>query len=111
MTSCRLPIAGQTRRYESNAAQGVETVSLAKSRVTTPAKLGTKSDHSHQCQRDAAAEVPGARMGGVGSTKKSRNEGRTHDVIDNKGSIFWEPTISMKIQCLAPICHDIYENT
>jgi hypothetical protein len=34
--------------------------------------------------------------GGQGASKKSRNEGRTHDVIDNKGPILGT--------------HDVYEN-
>jgi hypothetical protein len=41
MGCCRLPIAGQTRRYDANAAHGTETASLVKSRVIDPLKLAT----------------------------------------------------------------------
>ena len=41
MACCRLPIAEQTGRYDSNSGHGVEMASLVNSRVTTSVKLAT----------------------------------------------------------------------
>jgi hypothetical protein len=41
MACCRLPIAGQTGRYDSNARHGVKMASLVNSRVTTSVKLAS----------------------------------------------------------------------
>jgi len=48
--------------------------------------------------------------GGKSVSQKSRNVGRTHDVIDNKGSVFGEPTMSMKTRRLSEKCHDVYDS-
>jgi hypothetical protein len=45
---------------------------------------------------EPAAEAQGRRTDGEGDSKKSRNEGRTHDVVDNKGPVLGT--------------HDVYEN-
>jgi hypothetical protein len=41
--------------------------------------------------------------------KKSRNEGRTHDVVDNKGSAFRTHDV-YENKALILACHDVVEN-
>ena len=56
------------------------------------------ADQANGCQpQRLVGEAQGERTGGGGGVKKSRNEGTTHDVIDNKGPVFGEPAILMKI--------------
>ena len=68
----------------------VAMVALVENPVLSHARLGPLSS------RPRLPVTPEAKKSRCGVVKKSRNEGRTHDIVDNKGSILGT--------------HDVYEN-
>src|SRR5215469_4922857 len=111
MARYHVPITGQTRRYDCNAARGAEMESLVTSGVSDLFETRHRAGRGRHCQRNdarGAGEGRGGRTEGR-TLKKNREMKQGPTMLLKIKDRFWEPKMSMKIKCLALGCRDIYE--